>query len=346
MGKKLSLILFAVVTILFSVNGLAAPSDTTVSDLYNAAKAEGKVTWQFLGPVNMVKPIADAFQAKYPDIKVSVFSYGATLIATRIITEASAKKLSLDIATAFPNYFIPLLERKLLTKHDWTKIGVSKGNILLDGTSVATQDTPYIWFYNKNLVSKAEVPKTWEDILDPRWKGGKITVRAAPSALAPLFPLWKKDKQRVADYLEKLRKQEVVAGKRGAEVASRVASGECPLGKVAAELVVNLIAGNAPVGVCPISPTAGSPVVAAIPQHVPHPNSAKLFIAWLSSPEGRAASKKAGMGVATPCDASSLAQLLCDNGITYEPITSIEDLTTFDGEFSKMVVEKMGFLPE
>ena len=84
----------------------------------------------------------------------------------------------------------------------------------------------------------------------------------------------------------------------------------------------------------------------AIPQNVLHPNAAKLFIAWLISPEGREAYRKTGMGLAVPCDASGTAQLLCDNGIPYIRITSIEDITEFDGDFSKMVVEKMGFLPE
>jgi iron(III) transport system substrate-binding protein len=346
MIKKLSLIFVVAITMLFLANGLAVPSEVTLTDLYNAAKAEGKVNLQYHGPVSIIKPIADAFQTKYPDIKISVFSYGATGIATRIIIEASTAKLSLDVATAKLNYFLPLVERNLLIKYDWTKIGVNKNDIHFDGTCISTEDVPNIWVYNKNLVSKADVPKNWEDLLEPKWKGGKISIRAAPTGLTSLFPAWKKDRQKVANYLDKLRRQEVVPGKRAAEVISRIATGECPIGKGPVPLILELIRGNAPVGVCGFGPTATSPSVVAIPQNVPHPNSAKLLVAWLKSPEGRAAYRKIGSGLATPCDASGVAQLLCDNGIQFTPISSIEDLTEFDGAFSKMVVERMGFLPE
>ena len=345
MVKKLTSILVLLLTMLFSTNGFAAPSDASITDLYNAAKAEGKVTWQYLGAADLVKPIAEAFQTKYPDIKISVFSLGATQIATRIIAEASAKRLSLDVATAFPNYFMPLIERNLLLKYDWTKIGVAKNNILLDGTNVSMQDAPFVWVYNKNLVSKAEAPKSWEDVLAPRWKGGKIAIRSAPSAFASLFPEWKKDRQKVASYLDSLRRQEPVPGARAAEVASRVANGECLIGKVTIEVAISLIRENAPIAVCPIGPVAGPPIAVAIPQNVPHPNAAKLLIAWMNSPEGKAAYRKEGLGAATPCDASPTSQLLCENGISYIPITSIEDLTEYEGGFSKMVVERMGFLP-
>ena len=346
MVKRVFLILVVVVTVLFSANGFSAPAEVGMGDLYHAAKAEGKVVWQFIGPVNLVKSVAEAFQTKYPDIKISVFSYGATGIATRIITEASAEKLSMDVAMSFPNYFIPLLERNLLTKHDWTQIGVSKNNVLFDATSVAVQDVPYVWLYNTNLVSKGEVPKTWEDLLDLKWRGSKIAVRAAPSAFPSLFPAWKRDRQKVASYLDKLRRQEVVSSTRAAEVAARVASGECLVGGVPVEVAIDTIKKNAPVGVCPIGPAAAAPAVVGIPQKVLNPNAAKLFIAWLSGPEGRDAYRKAGLGFAAPCHASPVAQLLCEHGISFTPITSVEDVKEYAGDFGKMVVEKMGFLPE
>jgi len=345
MIKKLSFVLVVVITMLFSTDGFAAPTEVALKDLHNAAKAEGKVVWQYVGPANLVKSVADAFQMKYRDIKMSVFSFGATGISTRIITEASAGRLSTDVAMSFPNYFMPLLERNLLTKHDWTGVGVPKNNILFDGTSVATQDVPFVWLYNTNLVSKAEIPKSWDDLLDPKWKGGKIAVRAAPSAFPSLFPVWRKDRQKVASYLDKLRRQEVVSSARAAEVASRVASGECLIGAAPVEVTLDAMKGNAPIAVCPIGPIAAAPLVVAIPQKVSNPNAAKLFIAWLSGPEGREAYRKAGLGFAAPCNASPVAQLLCDNGLNFVPITSMEDVAEYAGDFSKMVVERMGFLP-
>jgi iron(III) transport system substrate-binding protein len=341
--KFMCMAIITVLVMLFSTVGLAATDD--LKELYQAARAEGKLTWQYFGG-EAIKEVTDAFQAKYPDVKITVFNMAATAIATRIITEAAARKLSMDVISSYPNYNIPLLERKLLMKYDWTKLGVAKDHILLEGTNIWFGDTSYIWFYNKNLVSKADVPKTYEDLLDPKFKGDKISVRAAPSAFASLYPAWKNDKQKITGYFERLRQQQVVPGKRATEVASRVANGESFLGSAPIEIVAAMIKDNAPIAVAPITPVAGSPTVLAIPQDAPHPNAAKLLIAWLNSTDGKAALRKAGLGQASPCDVSVGAKLLCDNGITNIPITSSKDLIEFDTVFAKMVVEKMGFMPE
>jgi iron(III) transport system substrate-binding protein len=347
--RKMIFFVIGITLVLLTINrttSAAAASDQAMQALYQAAKAEGEVIWQFMGPVFLVKPVAAAFQAQYPDIKLRVFSYGAASIGTRIITEAGAGKVSLDVGTSFPYYFLPLMKRNLLVTEDWIKIGVPEDGILLDGASVTLYHSPNIWVYNKNKISEAEAPKTWEDVLDPKWKGGKISIRAAATPFAPLFPAWKKDGQKVAKYLEQLGKQEVIPGKRNSAVASRVASGECPIGTVPLEMLLGLLKKGAPLAVCPVSPTAASPVSLAVPKGAPHPNAAKFLIAWLYSPEGRKALQKGGRGPLTPCNASPSAQLLCDNSITYTPITSMEDLRQYDGPFSKMVVDTMAFLPK
>jgi iron(III) transport system substrate-binding protein len=343
--KKLFLMVIVFLAIYgFSSVGLTAPEDV-IKDLHQAAQAEGKLTWQYLGAADTVKPVADAFNVRFPDVKLTVFSVAGTVIATRIITEATAKRLTMDVASSYPNYFVPLMERKLLMKADWAKLGVAKDRVLLEGTSVWFGDAPWVWFYNKNLVSKADVPKSWDDLLDPKWKGGKISVRAAPSAFTSLYPEWKNNKQKVANYFEKLKQQQVVGGNRATEVASRVATGEALLGCAVTEVVLPMIQDNAPIAVAPISPTAGPPIVIGIPVDAPHPNAAKLFVAWLNTADGKAAVKKAGLGLASPCDASVGAKLLCDNGIKYIPITSNKDLSELDDAFTKMVLDKMGFLP-
>ena len=344
-AKKSILVAIGLTAVLFAVNSSLAASEPALQELYKAAKEEGNVIWQYLGSVDLVEPLAKAFEAKYPGVKCTPFSFAGTGIHTRIITEAGAGKLSLDVATSFPYLFLQLVGRDLLTKYDWTKIGVPPNDILLDGVSVSIFDSPNIWVYNTKLVSKAEAPKTWNDVLDPKWKGSKISIRAAATPFAFLYPEWKKDKKKVEDSLEKLRKQEVVPGTRNSEVTSRIAGGECPIGTIPIEMALDLLKEGASVAVCPVSPTAASPIVVAIPKGVPHPNAAKLLIAWLHSREGREALRGKGLGPAAPCNASLMAQLLCDNGITYIPITSKEDLVEYDGAFSRMVVKTLGFMP-
>ncbi len=346
MAKKLMIGLIGLAVVLSVISSSALSSEREIQELYKAAKAEGRVIWQYMGSVNEIKGVTDAFQANYPEIKLTVFSVSSASTPTRIIGEAMAKRFTLDVASSRPANMIPLIERDLLVKYDWTKIGVPKDAILLDGLCINMFENPHIWVRNTNLVSEAEQPKTWEDALLPKWKGHKISIRASAIAFAPLFFTWRKDKQKAIDYIERFKKQEVVPGKRTAEVIQRIAAGECPIGRSTMSYVLEAIKEKAPIALMPISPAADFGSTAFIPKGVPHPNAAKFFIAWLKGPEAEKEWAKLGYGLASPPEASLVARTLAKNGVKFERIVSKEDTVEFEEEFAKMVVKIMGFLPE
>jgi len=323
--------------------------EKNIQELYEAAKAEGELLWQFMGPPETRQPLVDAFQKHYPGIKTTVFSISATEVPTRIITESQAGNLSMDVSSQFPYFALPLVERELLMKCDWTQLGIPDNAVLLDNTFVVESDSAPIWVYNTNLVSEEEAPKTWEDLLDPRWKGSKISIRAAVTPFTSLFSEWKENPEKVVNYLKKLQQQEVVPGKRNSAVVSRIATGECEIGSIPITFYINLTQlaeDKAPLAVAPISPTGGSPSGYVIPKGASHPNAAKLFIAWIYSPEGRQVSYDIGDGMATPCDASIAAKILCDNNIKHFSVNSAEDVELCNGAFGKMVLETMQFMPK
>jgi iron(III) transport system substrate-binding protein len=346
MIKKLTMVFISLTVVLFAVCSFAAPPQPALQDLYKAAKAEGKVTWQYVGSINEIKGVIDAFQAKYPEIKLTVFSVSAASIGTRIIGEATAKRLTLDVGTTRPSYLMPLIERDMLVKYDWTKLGIPKGDILLDGVCINMFDNPHVWLRNTNLVPAAEIPKTWEDVLNPKWKGHKISMRASAITLAPLFLTWKKDKQKATEYVEQLKKQEVVVGKRVAEVIMRISSGECAIGRASISYVLEALKEKAPVAFLPISPASDFATSIFTPKGVPNPNAAKFLMAWLKGPEAEKEWGKLGYGLASPPEASFVAQTLAKNGVKFERIVSKEDTAEFEEHFAPMVVKTMGFLPD
>ncbi len=345
MIKKLTMVFISLTVVFFAVCSSAAPSEPALQELYKAAKAEGKVIWQYLGSVNEIKGVTGAFQAKYPEIKLTVFSVSAASVGTRVIGEATARRLTLDVGTTRPSYLMPLVERDLLVKYDWTKLGIPKSDILLDGVCINMFDNPHVWLRNTNLVPEAEVPKTWEDVLNPKWKGHKISIRASAITFAPLFSTWKKDKQKAIDYVERLKKQEVVAGKRVAEVIMRISSGECPIGRASMSYVLEALKEKAPVALLPISPAADFASAIFTPKGVPNPNAAKFLMAWLKGPEAQKEWDKLGYGLASPPEASLVARMLAKNGVKFERIMSKEDTAEFEESFAPMVVKTMGFLP-
>jgi len=337
----------AVVFILAFTAVSSADTQAELKKLYEAAKTDGRVVWSWPTATQVIEPVINKFQAKYPDVKLSAVSISATSLGSRIVIEASAKKVTVDVGSALLSYLLPVIERDLMVKYDWTKIvDVHPSRVSYDGRVVSFMEVPRVWIYNTNLVSKAEAPKTWEDTLDPKWKDGKITLRGAPSGLASLFPIWKKDRKKAVDYLNGLSKQNVLPGKRDSEVINRVATGECPLGILGANVVFDAMRKGAPLAICPISPAASDPGVYFIPQGAPHPAAAKLLLAWLASKEGTQAVVETGSGPAYPPDASPMAKMVAENGISFVPILSAEDIKEYLGPFSKTVMSAMGFMPE
>ncbi len=323
-----------------------ATPEAELQKLYGAAKAEKEVIWQFSGALKDIKPVIEGFQKKYPDVKLSTISIGAATIGGRVIIEANASRLTLDVGTSFPIYLQPVFERDLLVKYNWSQLGVDPKRILYEGRFIPFSDSARVWAYNTKMVSKGEAPKTMEDTLAPKWKGGKIAVRAAPTGFNWLFPVWKQNKQKATDYLTRLEKQDVIPGKRDAEVANQVAGGEYPVGVLSLTSVIPALEKRAPLALCPIGPTASDLNGFWIPKGAPHPNAAKLLVAWLASPEGTKALIKSGRGLSYPPDASPAAKLLADNGIGFVPIQSAEDIREYAGPFNDAVMKIMRFVPE
>ena len=144
MTKKLFLsVIVLTVTLLSAGTSFAAVSEQAIQDLYKAAKAEGEVIWQVGGTLRTYTPAAKAFEAVYPGVKCSVIEISATTIHTRIITEAAAGRVSLDVGGTMTDILLPLLKRDLLIKQDWSRITDSDPNLILfDGAFVISYDHP------------------------------------------------------------------------------------------------------------------------------------------------------------------------------------------------------------
>ena len=346
MTKKLFATVICLSITLFSINGFAAPSESAIRELYQAAKAEGAVVWQVPGSVAMWKPVVKTFREKYPDIDLKVFSGNLSAMPARIITEARAGKLSLDLATSNPESMLPLIERDALEKFDPSATSDLNPDILfMNGLLHNYGDTPLVWVYNTKLVSKKDVPRTKEDLLDPKWKGNKIGLRGIGKTVSWLLPEWRENPQKVVSYLEKLREQEIFWAARMFEQYKRVATGECMIGIYRTSGFFNMKKDGAPIALCPISPGVSTPTGAILPKGVQHPNAARFLLSWLDSSEGRTALDNIRFSPGDPCDASAVARLLCDNGIKHMRIATTAEGAKEYLNFQKDVTKALQISP-
>ncbi len=289
----LSIVLLAIALLLPPTIGEGAPATGSLQALYEAAKAEGE--FNFWGPTDPDEMIAleAAFNKRFPGVKMKMFEITAGQLVQRIVTEAQAGRVSADAAEGSISTIYPLYERNLIQGYDdWLKLFQGPG-LTLNTSAIIWDGKVLTWYnlahpigYNTKLLKREEVPKTWEDMLDPKWKGGKILLEARAKAFGYLGLRWGEEK--MLEYVRKLAAQKPIFTKGGTPTLQQLAAGEAPLaiGAYAYKLMWYARDKKAPVDfIDTTSPMGCSHFVTFALKGAKHPNAAKLFAGWLVTPE-------------------------------------------------------------
>ncbi len=331
--------------------GTSAPSSAqptgsgtaeSIDQLYAAAKREGQVTVFAPTPTEIMSQMVTAFNQKYPGVKANVTDLTAGQTVERIVTESAGGKVSIDASQASLGTIQPLVERQLLAKVDWPKFtdGASGDLLTLDGQAIIYYHLPNVIAYNSQLLKESDVPKQWDDLLKPQFKGGKMLIDSRGNFAGFLGILWGQEK--MLQYARDLKAQQPLFIPRMVDGINRLAAGEAPIATVSMNNYVRFEAKKAPVGLTPIQPVNASTFVAYVLKNAPHPNAARLWVAWASSKEGRALFEKIGdYALATPGSGSHLEKLLSDAKLTIWTAKTFEEVAQED-KYQKMVQDVFG----
>jgi iron(III) transport system substrate-binding protein len=142
--------------------------------------------------------------------------------------------------------------------------------------------------YNTDQVKAEDAPKSFADLLDPKWKG-KI-VKAHPGYSGTIMTATFEQSEALGwDYFARLAKQQVMQVQSATDPPRKLALGERPVMADGSEYVMfDLQASGNPVAI--VYPSEGTPLIvgsAAIMKSAPHPNAARLFISFLFSRDGQ-----------------------------------------------------------
>jgi ABC-type Fe3+ transport system substrate-binding protein len=157
--------------------------------------------------------------------------------------------------------------------------------ITYDGTALNYATQFVAPAYNPNIVSAAEVPKDWPDLLDPKWRG-KIGVSTATHHWARLAQVW--GDERTTRFVEGLAAQQPVLGQTP-ELYNRLTIGEIGIyASVPDTFAYEAKNTGAPfVQVDTVKPLIATNYVVGLLKGVQHPNLAKLLAAFMTTPEGQ-----------------------------------------------------------
>jgi iron(III) transport system substrate-binding protein len=245
-----------------------------------AAKKEGKVVWYTSLALPSAEKVAKLFETAYPGVKVEVHRTGSERILSRVMQELQAGIKNVDVVhTSDAGHFVLLKGKNLLLKYTPAGVdGFPAGFKDRDGYFYGLRATVNVIAYNTKAVTAAEAPKTWKDLLDPKWKGKMVTAHPGYSGVIATHVLALVN-QYGWDFFKQLAQNRLMLVQSAVDPSGVVASGERPVAVDGGEYTFYQIKkkGN-PVEI--VYPKEGVPLVVsptAITAFAPHPNAAKLF---------------------------------------------------------------------
>lgn len=260
-----------------------------MEQLAEAARQEGQLVFYSSVPDSRNQAWVEAFQAEYPEIEVSWIRLVSSSLFARYVGEAESGAHNVDLLMSGSAGLY--LERPELFEDISGYPGISGLKIKPQNNNYAIlYITPHLVTYNTNLVSEADLEAhlaTWEGIADPFWDG-RVAItdpQATPNNMS-FFKL-----------MQETYGEEVLRGlaanapgifDSGTPASQQVAAGAYSIAFPTSDTQsASIRESGAPVATyVPDGPAHGLESSIAIPKQAPHPNAAKLFLAWVMSPTG------------------------------------------------------------
>jgi iron(III) transport system substrate-binding protein len=268
----------------------AAPPATAVTPaLIEAAKKEGKVVYYTSIDLPLAEKIAKGFEAKYPGVAVRVERTGAERVFQRIGQEYSSRIHAVDVVNSSDaSHFIVWKRDGLLAPfvpEDVAKF-YPADHKETDGLYASFRLGLCIIAYNTNLVKKEEAPKSFADLLDPKWKGKLVKAHPGYSGTI-MTATFEMARDLGWGYFEKLAQQNVMQLQSSADPPKKLALGERAVQADGNEYnIFQIKEKGGPVE--PVYATEGTPLVVGpngLFKAAPNPNAARLFQCYCFSAE-------------------------------------------------------------
>jgi len=264
----------------------------TLNEVVAAARKEGTI--EFYGPSTLTpqgaQALAEAFNRKYGlNIKLNYSPAGDMPgdVAKIVVRAPTGVAPEWDLMVVTDAHHATLWVRKLHQTFDYRAVGVDPRVIQYDNGTVSFAHQIVLPAYNNKILPAKDVPKSWEDLLDPKWKGGKLGITNAAHHFSRLAAgPW--GEKKATEYVRALVKQEPNLGLLG-QIYTRLQVGEI---LVAATLTDSFIHRAKATGAPIVHAEGIEPVIApayhaGVPKGARHPNVGHLFAVFLNTLEAQ-----------------------------------------------------------
>jgi iron(III) transport system substrate-binding protein len=287
----------ALLLLALPVRAAAPAPEAVTSELVAAAQKEGRVVFYTSIELRLAERVGKEFEARYPGIAVQVERSGAERIFQRVAQEEESKVHAADVVESSD------VGHALAWKRAGLLAPFVPADVVRwpadardpDGCFAADRATLSVIGYNTRLVKAEDAPKSFADLLEPKW-AGKI-VKAHPGYSGTIMTATFEQSRALGwEYFDRLARQKVMQVQSATDPPRKLALGERPVMADGSEYVMfDLQASGNPVAI--IYPAEGTPLVvgsAAVMKSAPHPNAARLFISFVFSRDGQQLMSDAG----------------------------------------------------
>ena len=255
--------------------------------LIEGAKKEGKLLWYTALNINDATMLTKRFEQLYPFIKTEMLRLGGRELVTKILMEANTRVFRADVIESVSIDGHILKKKGLLEKYISPEASAYPASVKdPDGTWTSFFINTHVLVHNTNMVKKDEVPRTYEELINPKWKG-KIVIRDDDF---PTFGMMLRvmGKEKGLNFMRRLAAQGVELRSGSTLAIQDISAGAAPLGmNLYGTRVEELKKKQAPIDWTPMEFVIVSIEPLSVAAKAPNPNAARLFVDFLLSKEAQ-----------------------------------------------------------
>ena len=278
--------------------GLAAPIGAGAQDmpahereLYDAAKREGEITW-YSGQYSAEgsEAVGRGFTERYPGVRCNVVRSTSQVAFQRLSQDARARVAQCDVFSSTNSGHLTLLKRE----GRLTQFRPRNADGMLEAIRIADPDdfyqTTFLGLFqlahNTQKVSEADAPKSWTDLLEPRWRE---QLAVGHPGFSGAIGVWAVQMRKMYgwEYFKKLERNRPQIGRSSQDPVTLLNAGERTVGVCvpAGTTLLSISRGNPLRLIYPAEGVLATIAPSGIMRNAPHPNAAKLFMEYQTGKE-------------------------------------------------------------
>jgi len=255
--------------------------------LEDEAKKEGAFSFYGTMSTDHSTRLLTAFRARYPFLKINHYRSGSTALLSKILTETRGGRYDFDVVDQEPGSIFEMARLGLIEKYlSPNRRFVREEMMDKEGFWTGGYHVVVVTGFNTKLVKRDEVPKSYDDLLNPRWTGKMVLDTQDADWFHTLLEYFGEEKglafmKRLAQLKPEIRTGHTLE-------SQLMAAGEFSISPILyGYRVAQMNAEGAPIDLTMIEPGISKPRMSALAKRAQHPYAAILFLDWLIGPDAQ-----------------------------------------------------------